>query len=851
MRCRQALFLPLIIMLCLVSPSFATTTCETDQQLANDEPGQKDLTKFCVSTGDDTFELLTEWNWDQVSGFNGENTGDACSLYDTDGDHNANLAVCVTIVDSDSGVVQTAGSPRLFTCNDSSPARCFGATAVALGNTHCEVTTAADDPFNADDEFPQDVKAVCHVDLDDFGNSSAVLIDACSYPSQEVNSDASDCIINAGLCHSDGNCAEPTPVCNETTGICTECDDSTDCSGETPVCDTSTGQCVECTPFDNQCSGETPVCNTSSNECVECNQSSDCPSENPVCDTSTNQCVQCTPTSDTCTGDTPVCDVSTGNCVPCSSDSQCPVDSPVCNTETGSCVDCTPEENLCVAPNPICIADSGTCAECQQSSDCSGTEPICDPSTNQCVGCLQASDCGGSTPVCDLTTHTCQPCTSDEQCFAAAPACSPTGSCVECTPTSNTCSGDEPVCDPTDNQCVECLENGDCTDGSRPFCDTSKNTCSECLSSADCSGDTPICSQDTGTCVACSSPEDCPCPAGSTADATCGQTGCAIGCRGESGACTNEKTIAPADTVCRTSGGICDKPESCSGTSTSCPANAFKESTVICRPVATLCDEAEKCTGTAAACPTDQQIGNCTAVCRTAGFWGTHGGGRTNITQTVIDDAGSCLQICGEVIKNTFAPTSTATNADSALEALCVPIEGVQALQLARQLTATSLNCDMASGDPRCTGTNVQTIFSLCNTACAAGQTSTIIDQSNVNCIAALDCINSGGMYDVASGFCYTGTCSDDPTKICTATNLTRCGTGATCVLNSDCDTNPLRNARLNFEPLQEAGSAKACTSANSSVCTVLQPKEGTAANTNVKNGCTAGTRSLLPELCL
>ena len=36
------------------------------------------------------------WNWDTI-GFSGANTGDACSLFDTDADGKVNFAVCVTI----------------------------------------------------------------------------------------------------------------------------------------------------------------------------------------------------------------------------------------------------------------------------------------------------------------------------------------------------------------------------------------------------------------------------------------------------------------------------------------------------------------------------------------------------------------------------------------------------------------------------------------------------------------------------------------------------------------------------------------------------------------------------------
>ena len=69
--------------------------CVVDQQGANDEPGQKDLTTMCESAGAfDTVQI--SWNWDDTA-WTGTNTGDACSLFDTDGDGNANYSLCVTV----------------------------------------------------------------------------------------------------------------------------------------------------------------------------------------------------------------------------------------------------------------------------------------------------------------------------------------------------------------------------------------------------------------------------------------------------------------------------------------------------------------------------------------------------------------------------------------------------------------------------------------------------------------------------------------------------------------------------------------------------------------------------------
>src|SRR5206468_5289798 len=63
--------------------------------------------------------------------------------------------------------------------------------------------------------------------------------------------------------------------------------------------------------------------------------------------------------------------------------------------------------------------------------------------------------------------------------------------------------------------------------------------------------------------------------------------------------------------------GPCDEPENCTGSGVTCPADAFKPSTVTCRATAGTCDVAESCTGTSAACPADAVLPS-TTTCRAA-----------------------------------------------------------------------------------------------------------------------------------------------------------------------------------------------------------------------------------------
>src|SRR5919197_1538891 len=99
--------------------------------------------------------------------------------------------------------------------------------------------------------------------------------------------------------------------------------------------------------------------------------------------------------------------------------------------------------------------------------------------------------------------------------------------------------------------------------------------------------------------------------------------------------CKSNGTLEPPSQVCRTAAGDCDLAENCTGTSSACPTDVFKTSGTtcpddgnpcttdvcsgasatcthpagnagtVCRASAGVCDVAENCTGTSATCPTD------------------------------------------------------------------------------------------------------------------------------------------------------------------------------------------------------------------------------------------------------
>ncbi len=210
--------------------------------------------------------------------------------------------------------------------------------------------------------------------------------------------------------------------------------------------------------------------------------------------------------------------------------------------------------------------------------------------------------------------------------------------------------------------------------------------------------------------------------------------------------------------------------------------------------------------------------------CRTPGFWGTHGcpcsgtsngapaphqfcekDGALNYTQTVINAAGGCLEICGERISNTCVDS-----ADSAVEAMCVEVAGVSARQLARQLMAAALNCVVSGGGATCSGISIESIFNDCQLVCESNGTQGT--RSIGACIDAIDAFNNG--------------------------------------LVTDCHEQSLCNPEVagledicNDRPPNPAGSADACNAAKSKSndCTVIETK--TAKSPDSELGCATGTK--------
>ncbi len=118
------------------------------------------------------------------------------------------------------------------------------------------------------------------------------------------------------------------------------------------------------------------------------------------------------------------------------------------------------------------------------------------------------------------------------------------------------------------------------------------------------------------------------CDDGNTNDGECCSSSCqfesaATVCRARAGSCdrvetcTGSSATCPADakstTVCRVAADRCDVAESCDGVGDACPADGFASATLECRAARGVCDVADFCTGSGASCPRDARS---TAECR-------------------------------------------------------------------------------------------------------------------------------------------------------------------------------------------------------------------------------------------
>jgi hypothetical protein len=190
-------------------PALSTFQVTTDQLGANDVPGQKDLnSQGTNNTAESTGDLWVMWSWDDTS-VSGNNTLDACTLFDTDADGNANNALCLTL--GKSGSTLKMNNTTFYSCGDGRADRCSSTIAsIDKQGSFCEIETEQAAPTGF---VSNDTQAFCDIKVTALGLSSTTnLLNTCSYPSSQPNSDPSDCVLVPGA-------VSTTPTTTPTTSV--------------------------------------------------------------------------------------------------------------------------------------------------------------------------------------------------------------------------------------------------------------------------------------------------------------------------------------------------------------------------------------------------------------------------------------------------------------------------------------------------------------------------------------------------------------------------------------------------------------------------------------------------------
>ena len=469
-----------------------------DDNGPDDLPGQKDLNQLTTDRANLPTSLEISWNWDDTA-WSGQNTGDVCALFDTDGDGKANFALCVTVGGDPAAILQNsdctkANKPyqcctdagqgicgtKLWSCGDAKSDRCTQQTNLVspFSSTCTAALSGNSDPFRFISShvtgstcgatpgcYTDDTVAACTANLSDFGAGSAFLINVCSYPSQQPNSDPSDCVVTPDngfltIC----KVADPNDSTQFTFNLGAGQQSQNGHSNWT----VTGSQCVDLISF---APGTAYDLNESvpdgwrldSASCVIQTSPTTTPTGTPDAPPAqTGPVSKGVQNFEVRTGLETICTFHDELCWTgkCDDEIDCTVDT--CDPGTGECTH-TPDDTACHDTNP-CTTDS-----CNPATGCVFTN-----NTNSCddaTVCNGHEVCGGGScnPGTPLVVDDGNVCTDD--------SCDPvtgvqhvnnTNSCNDgnaCT-TGDVCSGG--VCAGTDTSAVDCNDNNVCTND---FCD--------------------------------------------------------------------------------------------------------------------------------------------------------------------------------------------------------------------------------------------------------------------------------------------------------------------------------------------------------------------------------------------
>jgi hypothetical protein len=294
--------------------------------------------------------------------------------------------------------------------------------------------------------------------------------------------------------------------------------------------------------------------------------------------------------------DAVVCRTSDATGTPCSSNANC---------ASGACVDGFCCNNACGGSTSDCIA----CAS-PQTGVMNGICAPLSPSTAPSVTCRPAAGACDVAEVCLAGNPLCPTDAFSNGTFCRA-ALGPCDVPDVCPGNSATCPDAFVAAGMTCRFAVDVCDVAETCSGTSAACPT------DVLAAAG-----TMCRPGTGTCdpadTCTGTTTGCPAVfASATTECRAAVSSCDVAetCTGATPECPPD-AFEPASHVCApSSGGVCDAPDVCSGTSAVCVPTFLTG--FVCRTAVSACDVAEVCSGTSANCPPDGVLG-AGVVCRVA-----------------------------------------------------------------------------------------------------------------------------------------------------------------------------------------------------------------------------------------
>ncbi len=429
---------------------------------------------------------------------------------------------------------------------------------------------------------------------------------------------------------------------------------------------------------------------------------------------------------------------------------------------------------------------SQTCSSACKWGSCSCSQaPVCAPGSTRNVGC---GNCGTAIETCDACGQwgSAGACTNQGVCSPGATKSEACGNCgsetdtcsSSCQWSNGSCAG-QGVCAPTATKSESCGNCGSETDTCSSSCQWSNGSCT---GQGVCTpGATQACNKyGNQTCTSFCTWGACPCGGGSVCVPGARRTlSCGSGCGTETDTCDSCGQWSPGacravtgGTVCRASAGPCQLAATCNGSSTTCPANAYRAASYKCRSALGSCQYDAYCTGASAACPASQYVAAGT-VCASA--------------SDVCENNATCTG------SSAYCPTKT----DKPATTLCRPSAG--SCQKDAYCTGSSAACPPNQDDPA--GSLCQAATTCTNASYCTGSSATCPASTHRGCSpGATQACNTYGTQSCSSS-CAWENCSCGSAPVCAPGSTRNVGCGNCGTAIETCDA------------CGQWGSAGACTS--------------------------------------